>query len=194
MTSWVLEETIKQCAQWRDSGLVFVCAMNLSARNLIDDRIVADLSRFLSKYDLPGSMLEMEITESTLMSDPERAQVALERIDALGVSLAIDDYGTGYSSLAYLKRLPVKTLKIDGSFIQGMLENEQDEIIVSSTIQLAHNLGLGIVAEGVETKDVYDYLGQQGCDSVQGYYVSRPLDANKVVDWLAAEPWCDYST
>ena len=129
MSSWVLEETIKQCAEWLKQGHDIVCAMNLSARNLIDDRIVADLSRYLERYGLEGRRLEMEITESSLMSDPERAEVALARIDALGVALSIDDYGTGYSSLAYLKRLPVKTLKIDGSFIQGMLDDDQDEII-----------------------------------------------------------------
>jgi predicted signal transduction protein with EAL and GGDEF domain len=194
MSSWVLEQTIKQCAQWRDQGYDVVCAMNLSARNLLDDRIVSDLKRFLSKYNLSGSSLEMEITESTLMSDPERAQVSLEKIDALGVSLAIDDFGTGYSSLAYLKRLPVKTLKIDGSFIQGMLSDDQHEIIVSSTIQLAHNLGLAIVAEGVETADVYKRLLELGCDKVQGYYVSKPIDADKVTAWMCDSGWSAYTS
>lgn len=193
MSSWVLEQTIKQCAQWRDQGYDMVCAMNLSARNLLDDRIVTDLKRFLDKYQLAGSSLEMEITESTLMSDPERAEAALEKIAKLGVSLAIDDFGTGYSSLAYLKRLPVKTLKIDGSFVQGMLTDDQDEIIVNSTIQLAHNLGLSIVAEGVETDDVYKRLKELGCDKVQGYYIARPLDADKVVDWMCESTWSSYS-
>jgi len=192
MSSWVLEETIKQCAQWRSQGYDVVCAMNLSARNLLDDRIVSDLKRFLNKYNLSGSSLEMEITESTLMSDPERAEVSLAKIDALGVSLAIDDFGTGYSSLAYLKRLPVKTLKIDGSFVQGMLSDDQDEIIVHSTIQLAHNLGLVIVAEGVETRDVYNRLIDLGCDKVQGYYVAKPLDADKVIEWMCESSWSKY--
>lgn len=193
MSSWVLEQTIKQCAKWRDQGYDMVCAMNLSARNLLDDRIVTDLKRFLDKYQLSGSSLEMEITESTLMSDPERAEAALEKIDKLGVSLAIDDFGTGYSSLAYLKRLPVKTLKIDGSFVQNMLTDDQDEIIVHSTIQLAHNLGLSIVAEGVETDDVYKRLKELGCDKVQGYYIAKPLDADKVVDWMGESTWSSYS-
>lgn len=189
MTSWVLEQTIKQCSIWRKQGYEFVCAMNLSARNLIDDRIVVDLNRYLKKYDLPGEYLEMEITESSLMSDPERAQIALEKIDALGVSLAIDDYGTGYSSLAYLKRLPVSTLKLDGSFVRGMLEDDQDRIIVSSTVQLAHNLGLSLVAEGVETEDVLLALAEQGCDSAQGYFIARPLDADKVISWIDESSW-----
>ncbi len=189
MSSWVLEQTIKQCAEWRSSGYKLVCAMNLSARNLIDDRIVADLNRYLKRYNLPGNYLEMEITESTLMSDPERAQVALEKINALGVNLSIDDYGTGYSSLAYLKRLPVKTLKLDGSFVQGMLDDEQDKIIVSSTVQLAHNLGLELVAEGVETAEILEELDSLGCDSIQGYYVSRPLDASNVAGWMEHSDW-----
>ena len=189
MTSWVLEQTIKQCAIWREQGYEFICAMNLSARNLLDDRIVLDLDRCLKKYSLPGESLEIEITESTLMSDPERGQIALEKIDQLGVSLAIDDYGTGYSSLAYLKRLPVSTLKLDGSFVQGMIDDEQDRIIVSSTVQLAHNLGLYLVAEGVETPDVLEELVALGCDSAQGYFIARPLDANKVLSWVDESSW-----
>ena len=184
MSSWVLHETIKQSAKWHSSGFDTVCAMNLSARNLVDDRIVSDLSRYLHKYNLPGSKLEIEITESTLMSDPERALMMLNKIDKLGVHLSIDDFGTGYSSLAYLKRLPVKTLKIDGSFVQGMIDDDQDEIIVNSTIQLAHNLGLEIVAEGVETEDVYRRLVDLGCDKVQGYYISKPIDVDDALEWV----------
>lgn len=189
MTSWVLEQTVAQCAQWMHSGLELSCAMNLSARNLIDDRIVADLTRFLEKYALPPERLELEITESTLMYDPERAEAALEKISSLGVSLSIDDFGTGYSSLAYLKRLPVDTLKIDGTFIQGMIEDEQDAIIVRSTIQLAHNLGLNVVAEGVETEAVYRALADLGCDNAQGYYIARPLDAAAINEWLDKGTW-----
>jgi len=194
MSSWVLEQTIKQCAQWRNAGVDLVVAMNLSARNLIDDRIVSDLKRFLQKYNLPGENLEMEITESTLMSDPERALISLSKIDELGVSLAIDDFGTGYSSLAYLKKLPVKTLKIDGSFVQGMEKDDQDEIIVNSTIQLAHNLGLNIVAEGVETEEVFQRLIKLGCDNAQGYFISRPLDADKVTEWMEMSEWSGFDS
>lgn len=185
MTLWVLEQTIKQCAMWRDAGLDLTLAMNLSPRNLADDRIVNDLEVLLKKYNVRGGMLEMEITESMLMSDPNRASRILERINKLGVRLSIDDFGTGYSSLAYLKRLPVKTLKIDGSFIMNMLESEQDEIIVKSTIHLAHNLGLDVVAEGVETLEVYDRLNSLECDSVQGYYIAKPMPIESVGAWLA---------
>lgn len=185
MTHWVLEKSIKQCAAWRDAGLDLTLAMNLSPRNLADDRIVNDLERMLKDNGLRGDALEMEITESMLMSDPARASRVLERINKLGVKLSIDDFGTGYSSLAYLKRLPVKTLKIDGSFIFNMLESEQDEIIVKSTIHLAHNLGLDVVAEGVETQEVYQRLNLLGCDNVQGYYIAKPMPAESLDAWLA---------
>lgn len=189
MSSWVMEETIKQCAEWLEKGIHVYSALNLSARNLMDDRIVTDLSRLLRKYNLPGSYLEIEITESTLMSDPERSLAALEKISAQGVSLAIDDFGTGYSSLAYLKRLPVKVLKIDGSFVQNMLEDEQDAIIVQSTVQLAHNLGLKIVAECVETEEVFEHLRDLGCDDAQGYFISKPMESKEIEAWFAESSW-----
>ncbi len=184
LTIWVLEQSIKQVAEWIKQGLSARVAMNLSTRNLLDERIVDELSRLLRMYEVDGNYLEMEITESMLMSDPTRARLALEKINTLGVKLAIDDFGTGYSSLAYLKRLPVQMLKIDGSFIQGMLEDEQDRIIVNSTIQLAHNLGLRVVAECVETEEVFADLQKLGCDCAQGYYVSKPMSADEASEWM----------
>jgi len=189
LTLWVLEQTVKQCADWVGNGHDITIAMNLSPRNLLDDRIVGDLSRILGEYKLAGEHLEMEITESMIMSDPQRAQLALERISGLGVKLSVDDFGTGYSSLAYLKRLPVQALKIDGSFIKGMLDDEQDEIIVNSTIQLAHNLGLSVVAEGVEDQATYKRLGELGCDDAQGYYIARPMDNLSAEAWLNQCRW-----
>ena len=189
LTNWVMEHTIKQGAEWLKKGFDISVAMNLSPRNLMDDRIVNDLTEMLKRYDLAGERLEMEITESMIMSDPARARLALERINKLGVRLSVDDFGTGYSSLAYLKRLPVQTLKIDGSFIQGMLEDDQDEIIVNSTINLAHNLGLEVVAEGVETKEVYNRLKTLDCDGAQGYYIAKPMPADNVEEWLSTSKW-----
>ncbi len=189
MTYWVLENTIKQCSEWRRDGYKVTVAMNLSARNLLNDDIVGDLSNLLEHYQLPGEYLEMEITESMIMADPARAQSVLEKISGLGVQLSVDDFGTGYSSLSYLKRLPVQALKIDGTFIQSMLDDEQDEIIVSSTIQLAHNLGLKVVAEGVETKDGYEKLQSFGCDDAQGYYIARPMDTETAESWLSGSDW-----
>ncbi|MFT7558461.1 MAG: diguanylate cyclase (GGDEF)-like protein [Flavobacteriales bacterium] len=186
MSLWVLEHGVRQCAQWRAKGLDLSCAVNLSARNLMDDRIVSDLARLLKDNDVPGHCIEVEITESSLMIDPERAQATLMKIHDLDVGLSIDDFGTGYSSLAYLKRLPVGTLKIDCAFVQGMLDDDQNEIIVKSTIQLAHNLGLLVVAEGVETQDVYKRLAEMGCDNAQGYYIAKPLSVEALEQCVVA--------
>lgn len=189
MTLWVLENTISQASRWRLQGYEFSVAANLSAQNLLGDFLVERLDRLLKKYQLPAHWLELEITESTIMVDPERALKVLNAIAGLGVTLAIDDFGTGYSSLAYLKRLPVRTLKIDGSFVTAMLEDEQDEIIVHSTINLAHNLGLKVVAEGVEDNAVLERLKQHGCDQAQGYFIEKPQPADKVDAWLADSEW-----
>lgn len=189
LTLWVLESGIAHCKTWLQRGIKVTMAVNLSARNLLDDRIVLDLKRLLREYQLPGECLELEITESMIMADPSRAEAALQRIYRLGVMLSIDDYGTGYSSLAYLKRLPVQTLKIDSSFVRSMLSDEQDEIIVNSTINLAHNLGLKVVAEGVESLAIYKKLGELGCDCAQGYYMGRPLPLDQAERWLQESPW-----
>ncbi len=189
LTLWVLENGIRHCKHWLEQGFHISMAMNLSARNLLDDRIVLDLKRLLREYDLPGHLVELEITESTIMADPTRAEAALARINRLGVRLSVDDFGTGYSSLAYLKRLPVQTLKIDSSFVRSMLSDEQDEIIVNSTIHLAHNLGLRVVAEGVETPAVYQKLVDLGCDEAQGFYMGRPLPAPEAERWLKESMW-----
>jgi len=184
-----LENTISQAKRWQLQGYEFSAAANLSAQNLLGDFLVERLDRLLKKYQLPAHLLELEITESTIMVDPERALRVLNGIAQLGITLAIDDFGTGYSSLAYLKRLPVRTLKIDGSFVTAMLDDEQDEIIVHSTINLAHNLGLKVVAEGVEDEQVLERLRQQGCDQAQGYFIEKPQPAEKVDTWLASSEW-----
>jgi diguanylate cyclase (GGDEF)-like protein/PAS domain S-box-containing protein len=189
MTLWVLENGIRHCKHWLDQGFEISMAMNLSARNLLDDRIALDLKRLLRQYELPGHLVELEITESTIMADPSRAEAALARIHRLGVKLSVDDFGTGYSSLAYLKRLPVQTLKIDSSFVRSMLDDEQDEIIVNSTIHLAHNLGLKVVAEGVESPAVYQKLVDLGCDQAQGFYMGKPLPAPEAELWLRESAW-----
>lgn len=189
LTLWVLENGIARCKTWLEQGVKITLALNLSARNLMDDRIVLDIKRLLEQYQVPGECLELEITESMIMADPSRAESALHRIFRLGVKLAVDDFGTGYSSLAYLKRLPVQTLKIDSSFVRTMLSDEQDEIIVNSTIHLAHNLGLQVVAEGVESRATYEKLAELGCDSAQGYFMGRPLPADEAERWLRESEW-----
>jgi len=189
LTCWVMENAIKHCMLWRRQGFDITVAMNLSPRNVTDDRLLPELKRLLLKYGLHGKYLEMEITESVILADPERALKAMGNMSKLGVSFAIDDYGTGYSSLAYLKRLPVTTLKIDKSFVIGMLDDDQDEIIVNSTIQLAHNLGLVVVAEGVESEAMYQRLVKHQCDCVQGYYLARPMTVDDAQAWLCRSEW-----
>lgn len=189
LTLWVLENGIRYCRHWLDQGYQINVAMNLSTRNLLDDRIVLDLKRLLQKYDVPPACCELEITESTIMADPPRAEAALRRIHRLGVHLSVDDFGTGYSSLAYLKRLPVQTLKIDRTFVHSMLQDMQDDIIVRSIVQLAHNLGLQVIAEGVESAAVYQRLTEIGCDHAQGYYMGRPLSAAEAEEWLLQSTW-----
>lgn len=189
LTAWVLEKSIEQCRRWHDQGLCLSIAVNLSARNLMDENIPKLVERLLTKYKLAPASLELEITESSIMTDPNRALRILDALHALGVTLSIDDFGTGYSSLAYLKRLPVQTLKIDNSFVRNILEDKQDELIVNSTINLAHNLGLTVVAEGVETEEVLQRLANMGCDEAQGYFIGRPMAVNNADQWLAETNW-----
>lgn len=191
MTTWVLEKSIAQCRAWHDQGVNVSIAVNLSARNLLDDNIPKQILRMLEEHQLPPAALELEITESSIMTDPTRAMRVLDQLHQLGVQLSIDDFGTGYSSLAYLKRLPVKTLKIDNSFVRNMLEDKQDELIVNSTIHLAHNLGLIVVAEGVENEELLQRLSALGCDEAQGYHIGRPMPIEKVAQWIATSPWAN---
>ncbi len=142
------------------------------------------MTELLYKYDVDGSKLELEITEGAMVADPDKARWVLEALAKLGVYFSIDDFGTGYSSLVYLKSLPIDTLKIDRTFISQMLENTQDSIIVSSTIQLAHNLGLKVTAEGIEDAPLVDVLHSLGCDKGQGFYLCRPVPIDELDSWL----------
>lgn len=189
LTAWVLERAIEQCRRWQEQGMSLTVAVNLSARNLMDDNIPKLVDRLLKKYQLPPARLELEITESSIMTDPTRALRNLNALHGLGVHLAIDDFGTGYSSLAYLKRLPVQTLKIDNSFVRNMMEDLQDELIVNSTIHLAHNMGLTVVAEGVENEALLARLAEMGCDEAQGYFIGCPMAALNTDEWIVESGW-----
>jgi EAL domain-containing protein (putative c-di-GMP-specific phosphodiesterase class I) len=184
LTQKVLEMAIEQCAAWQADGLDLSMAVNLSPRNLVDHELPHQIQRMLEERGLQTCVLELELTEDTIMADPRRAREILARLDDMGVRLAIDDFGTGYSSLAYLKQLPVTTLKVDRSFVGTMDRNENDAVIVRSTIALGRNLGLRVVAEGVESEGVMEELRHLGCEEVQGYYVSRPVPAPALEDWL----------
>jgi diguanylate cyclase (GGDEF)-like protein/PAS domain S-box-containing protein len=180
----VTDLALDQLKDWDSRQIHLTIAINLSARNLLDVDFPDTLGSLIEAKGVAPDRIEIEITESALISDPERALEVTRRITALGVKLSIDDFGTGYSSLSYLRKLPLSALKIDRSFVMDMDRNEQDTIIVKSTINLAHNLGLKVVAEGVETAATLETLTQLGCDMAQGYHLSRPLPAEQLEDWL----------
>ena len=188
-TLWALEEAIRQAKQWQTEGIELSVAVNLSTRNLLDPELPDNIAQLLARHQLSPEHLTLEITESAVMSRPEAALRILNRLRSIGLKLSIDDFGTGYSSLAYLKRLPVDELKIDYSFIQGITREENDAVIVCSTIELAQNLGLHVVAEGIEDRDTLDILSLLHCDHGQGYFFSRPLPADDFIKWLGESPW-----
>ncbi len=188
LTAWALETAIRQCSVWLQAGLSMSVAVNLSSWNLRDITLPETIMSLLTRYSVPPQLLRVELTESMIMTDADRALDVLHRLSALGIHISVDDFGTGYSSLAYLKRLPIDELKIDRSFVQHMLEVEADITIVRSTIMLAHNLGLHIVAEGVEDKATLNLLADFDCDVAQGYYMSRPIPAAELECWLRTFP------
>ena len=184
LTRHVLERSIAQCAQWHREGRDLTVAVNLSVRDLLDRELPLQIERMLDEQHLAADALQLEVTESMLMSDPDRALATVVRLRELGIRVAVDDFGTGYSSLANLKRLPINELKIDRSFISPLLKDESDLIIVRSTINLGHDLGLTVIAEGVEDELTLKRLELLGCDLAQGYHLSRPLAADAFGDWI----------
>ena len=184
LTLWVLDEALGRLKAWSQSGHALRMSVNLSARLLMDEASPMQFQRLLEKHAVDPQLLELEITESAIIADPERAAQTLQRIHEMGVKISIDDFGTGYSSLSHLKRLPLNALKIDVSFVTHMLANEQDAVIVESTITLAHNLGLSVVAEGIEDAGTEARLRALGCDEGQGYLYGRPMPAADVSAWL----------
>ncbi len=187
LTFHVLDQAIGQLRQWQGIGNgLAVVGVNLSARNLMDDECANVIRKLLDKHAVNPALLELEITESVIIADPEKAQKTLNDIHAMGVRIAIDDFGTGFSSLSHLKRLPLHALKIDVSFVTHMLQNAQDAAIVESIICLAHSLGLGVVAEGIEDRQTEARLRALGCDQGQGFYIGRPLPAEEATAWLLA--------
>ncbi|MEA2676326.1 MAG: hypothetical protein QOJ81_467 [Chloroflexota bacterium] len=178
LTRHVLETAIEQCAIWASDGRDVRVAVNLSARNLHDASLAADIATMLERHQVPPSALELEITETSIESDPRGTEELLTRLHDMGVGIAIDDFGTGYSAFSYLQRLPVDEIKIDRSFVMGMDSDQRKHQIVRSTIQLGHNMGLRVVAEGVESEAVERELIELGCDVIQGYHVGRPMSAD----------------
>jgi diguanylate cyclase (GGDEF)-like protein len=185
LTEWVMTEALRQSAAWRMDGVALPIAVNLSPRNLHDAELVYKLDQLFAAVRADVDWLEIEITEGAVMEDPEGALSILARLSQMGIQLYIDDFGTGYSSLGYLKKLPVDAVKIDKSFVMDMLQSADSAAIVRSTIDLAHDLELRVVAEGVEEETVLDKLALLGCDAAQGYYFSKPLPANQFRAWVA---------
>jgi diguanylate cyclase (GGDEF)-like protein len=184
ISRWVVARAIEQCARWQEAGIELAVSINVSARDLIHSDLPEVLAQCLELNDVAPQKVWIEITESALMEDAENAIKTLDRLHAMGLRMSIDDFGTGYSSLAYLKRMPVDEIKIDKSFVLTMDTNAEDMTIVRSTIDLGHNMGLKVVAEGVETIEVLGQLREMGCDLAQGFYLSRPLPAAGLEAWL----------
>ncbi len=185
LTRHVLDTALQQSAEWRKEKLNMPIAVNLSARSLLDENFPEHVAEALKRWQVAPSSLQFEITESTLVSDPKRALGVISRLTNLGVQFSIDDFGTGYSSLSHLRRLPLRELKIDKSFVMNMTNDENDHVIVRSTIDLGRNLGLQVVAEGVESVEVWEKLSELGCDYAQGYYLSRPVPADGLAQWMS---------
>ncbi|MDP9407699.1 MAG: EAL domain-containing protein [Actinomycetota bacterium] len=188
LTMRTLELAVRQGADWSRAGRPLQIAVNLSARLLLDEQLPAAIRVLLEQHGLHPRLLRLELTESAVMTDPARALTVLQALRDVGVYLSIDDFGTGYSSMAYLKRLPVDELKVDRSFVMDMQDNDSDAVLVRSAIDLGHNLGLTVVAEGVEDAGTLHALDGLGCDVIQGFHLARPMSAEQVDVWRGAQP------
>lgn len=188
-TLQILEKSLKECLRLRSLGYKLDVAVNLSTHNMLDPLLAEQVAELMGRYRVKRHMLTLEITESAIMTDTENAMRVLSEFESMGIQLSIDDFGTGYSSLGYLQRLPVHQLKIDRTFVGDMMKDDNNSAIVKSTIDLAHNLGLNTVAEGIEDVGTLNQLKAMGCDSAQGYYISRPLPTDKILDFLESCPW-----
>ncbi|MBV8716072.1 MAG: EAL domain-containing protein, partial [Chloroflexi bacterium] len=188
-TDYVLRKAFHQCRLWTDVGIDLTMSINLSMRNLHDPELPSTIAGLLRSEGLEPNRINLEITESTIMANPERALAVLRDLRALGLRMAIDDFGTGYSSMAYLKGLSVDALKIDKSFVRNLATDPSDRAIVRSAVELAHNLGLQVVAEGVEDTVSYQQLSKLGCDLAQGYYMGKPMPVAELERWLGSAPF-----
>lgn len=189
LTEWVLEKALTQCAAWHKNNINIGISVNLSAFSLNDINLLDTVRHALAKAKIEPHWLTLELTETAIMSDADRALSTLSRLNSMGIRLSVDDFGTGYSSLAYLKRFPVDEIKIDKSFVMEMLEDVSDEVIVRSTIDLAHNMGMEAVAEGIESQEAWNKLAELGCNIGQGYHMCRPCPSADFVEWVHKSQW-----
>ncbi|MDH5599903.1 MAG: EAL domain-containing protein [Gammaproteobacteria bacterium] len=184
ITYWVFESAARYIKRLKQSGIKIKIAINLSIYNLQENHFIENVMRILNRNSVSPSNFIIEITESVMMTNPKKSIDILTQLNELGIEIAVDDFGTGYSSLAYLKQLPLSKLKIDKSFIMDMIEDDNDAIIVRSTIDLAHNLEMNVIAEGIEEKEILQLLAKLGCESGQGYYISRPKTEDDLKQWI----------
>ncbi|HYK05792.1 MAG TPA: EAL domain-containing protein [Thermoanaerobaculia bacterium] len=189
MTDWLLDRALSQCRKWQDAGAPIHLALNVSAKSLLDQALPGKVQAALDRWEIDPRFLKIEITESSIMADPAHALAILSMLQSMGVRLSIDDFGTGYSSLTHLRELPIDEIKIDKSFVMGMTTSEADAAIVRTMIDLGHNLGKQVCAEGVEDEAMWDMLAGMGCDLAQGYWISRPKPANELLEWLKQTSW-----
>jgi len=189
LTRWVINTALMQCAHWHKMGNLIGVAVNISALSLENSALLDLVNEALHRFGVAPHWLSLELTESAVMTDPNKAMEMLTRLRHTGVQISVDDFGTGYSSLAYLKKLPVGDIKIDKSFVMEMDKDGSDAVIVRSTIDLAHNMGLNVIAEGVENKEVWDMLVDLGCDNAQGFFMCKPCSADDLAQWLEKSEW-----
>lgn len=189
LTDWVLDRALQQCRDWQDQGAPVHLAVNVSAKSLQEQTLPTKVNELLEKWKVDPRFLKIEITESSIMSDPSHALAITSLLQSLGVHLSVDDFGTGYSSLTHLREFPIDEIKIDKSFVLAMTSSEADLAIVRTVIDLAHNLGKQVCAEGVENQETWEMLDALGCDLIQGYWVSKPVPAAKLLQWLIDTAW-----
>jgi diguanylate cyclase (GGDEF)-like protein/PAS domain S-box-containing protein len=189
MTDWVFDRVLAQCRAWQDEGAPIHVAVNVSAKSLLDQSLPQKVQAALDRWKVDPRFLKIEITESSIMADPAHALAILSMLQSMGVRLSVDDFGTGYSSLTHLRELPIDEIKIDKSFVMGMKTSEADAAIVRTVIDLAHNLGKQVCAEGVEDEQTWKMLGDLGCDLAQGYWIARPMPGVDLMNWLVKTSW-----
>jgi diguanylate cyclase (GGDEF)-like protein/PAS domain S-box-containing protein len=189
MTDWILDKALQQCREWQDAGAPIHVAVNVSAKSLLEETLPSKVQSLLDKWNIDPRFLKIEITESSIMADPAHALAIMSMLQSMGVRLSVDDFGTGYSSLTHLRELPIDEIKIDKAFVLGMLTSDADAAIVRTVIDLAHNLGKQVCAEGVEDAETLRRLEEMGCDLAQGYFISRAIPAAALMVWLTENSW-----
>jgi EAL domain-containing protein (putative c-di-GMP-specific phosphodiesterase class I) len=189
VTDWLLDHAVAQCRSWQEAGAPIHVAVNISAKSLLDQSLPTKVQAALDRWQVDPRFLKIEITESSIMADPAHALAILSMLQSMGVRLSVDDFGTGYSSLTHLRELPIDEIKVDKSFVMGLTSSDADAAIVRTVIDLAHNLGKQVCAEGVENEATWQALKDLGCDLAQGFWIARPMPAEDLMQWLVRTSW-----